>query len=71
MARLPDGWIIFPKVKSRLEIELVPHELVRCKNCKHYFRDDNGHVVVYRCELNHEDMREDFYCADGERRESE
>ena len=46
-------------------------ELVRCKDCRHFFRDDMGNVVVYRCELNHEDMRDDFYCADGERREDD
>ncbi len=46
-------------------------EVVRCKDCKHFFRDDMGNVVVYRCELNHEDMRDDFYCADGEGRDDE
>lgn len=49
----------------------IVQELVRCKDCRHFFRDDMGNVVVYRCELNHEDMRDDFYCADGERRENE
>ena len=48
-------------------------QLVRCKECKHYFRcetrfSDGGGVVTYHCELNHENMRDDFYCADGERR---
>ena len=42
-------------------------EIVRCKDCKHYFKDDNGHVVVERCELNHESMRSDFFCADAEK----
>ena len=46
-------------------------ELVRCKDCRHFFQDDMGNVVVYQCELNHEDMRDDFYCADGERREDD
>lgn len=46
-------------------------EVVRCKDCRHFFRDDMGNVVVYRCELNHEDMRDDFYCADNERRDDE
>ena len=50
--------------------------LVRCKECKHYFRcetrfSNGGGVVRYNCELNHENMRDDFYCADGERRTTE
>lgn len=31
----------------------IVQELVRCKDCRHFFRDDMGNVVVYRCELNH------------------
>lgn len=42
---------------------------VRCKDCKHFFKDDRRYVIVYRCELLHEDMRDYFFCADGERRE--
>jgi len=61
IVELGDG---FPEIKKMTE-------LVRCKDCKHFFRDDNGNVVVYRCELNHENMRDEFFCADGERREDE
>ena len=45
--------------------------IVRCKNCKHYLPDYmntiNGNVVVYRCELDHDYGRDDYFCADGER----
>lgn len=46
--------------------------VVRCKNCRHYFPDYmntiDGNVVVYRCELDHDYGRDDYFCADGERR---
>ena len=61
--------LFYEQLQKESDGELV--EVVRCKDCKHFFRDDMGNVVVYRCELNHEDMRDDFYCADGERREDE
>ena len=45
--------------------------VVRCKDCKHYFPDYmntiGGNVVVYRCELDHDYGRDDYFCADGER----
>lgn len=45
--------------------------VVRCKDCKHYFPDYmntiDGNVVVYRCELDHDYGRDDYFCADGER----
>lgn len=44
-------------------------KVVRCRDCKHYFKNDRGNVVTYECELLHERMRDDFYCADGKRRE--
>lgn len=40
-------------------------EIVRCRDCDHYFKDHDDCVVTYRCELNHERMRDDFFCADG------
>lgn len=44
---------------------------IRCKDCKHYFPDYmntiDGNVVVYRCELDHDYGRDDYFCADGER----
>ena len=41
---------------------------VRCKDCKHFFDDGTDNVAIYKCELLHEKMRDDFFCADGERR---
>lgn len=48
--------------------------VVRCKDCKHFFPDYmntiGGNVVVYRCELDHDYGRDDYFCADGERANS-
>ena len=48
-------------------------EVVRCKDCIHFIGDgvmSNGRViysvVCMRCELKHESVRSDFFCADGE-----
>lgn len=59
------AWMPLPEPYTEKINDIV--EVVRCKDCKHYYKDD-GNVVVYRCELCHEDMRDDFYCSDGERR---
>lgn len=61
----PVAWFPLPEPYTEKINDIV--EVVRCKDCKHYYKDD-GNVVVYRCELCHEDMRDDFYCADGENR---
>ncbi len=49
------------------KIDMV--EVVRCKDCKHRFI--TGENVRYAvCELNHSRlMPDDWYCADGERKE--
>lgn len=60
---------VYNTIHSAPTINAIP--VVRCEQCKHFFSDDNGHVVIERCELCHEDMRPDFYCADGERMEEE
>ena len=39
MAKLPDGWIITPKVENgqgNVNVVLEKTELVKCKNCKYY-----------------------------------
>lgn len=69
MAKLPSGWVFIPHLKKATTITIEQRELVTCRHCKHYFPDDNGHVIVYRCDLNHERMRDDFFCADMERDE--
>lgn len=42
-------------------------ELVRCKDCKHHEDEEPG--MVYCPNIVGGWVREDFYCADGERRE--
>ena len=66
--RLSTGRLVQWQAAMEAATVEVP-ENVRCRECVHFSPDDDGHVVVYRCELNVCDMRDDFYCADGERRE--
>lgn len=83
---IQDGrWICYecgePSVLERLEKleqEVARHmrvtddvEIVRCKDCKHCFVD--GDNVRYNvCDLNHNKVqRDDWFCADGERREND
>ena len=43
-------------------------ELVRCKYCEHWKRDENqgdDYFCAFDCNKSY---REDFFCADGERR---
>lgn len=63
----PFGLVFIPKMKDAVTISVDNKPIVLCQDCKHYFKDDNGHVVVERCELNHESMRSNFFCADGEK----
>lgn len=46
-------------------------EVVRCKDCVHRFKDGEN-IVFNCCELNHNKVQaDDWFCADGERREDE
>ena len=46
-------------------------QVVYCKDCKHHYKEGEQ-VVVNRCELNHNSVQSDeWFCADGERREDE
>ena len=46
-------------------------EIVRCKDCKHNYLD-GIQVRFNRCELNHSKVHaDDWFCADGERKENE
>ena len=49
----------------------VVQELVRCKDCRYRYVD--GENVRYNvCELNHNKVQsDDWFCADGERRNDE
>lgn len=48
-------------------------EIVRCKDCKHGFRlDDTNYIVCSRpFASNRETHTEDWFCADGERKEGQ
>lgn len=64
--------IVREAVQMEPEVDAAP--VVRCKDCKHYFPDCTntigGNVVIYRCELDHDYGRDDYFCADGERANS-
>ena len=46
-------------------------ELVRCKDCRHCFVDGEN-VRFNVCELNHNKIQpDDWFCADGERRDAD
>ena len=45
------------------EIADRPQELVRCKDCRHYTGKDCNYNDIFPA------PREDWYCADGERRQ--
>ena len=57
------------KDADQIEREYPNSVLVRCKDCKHYdanYYDDQG-----TCYLDGWGVHADFFCANGERRESE
>lgn len=41
-------------------------DVVRCKDCEHSLTDDYGRMCI---RLDGVPVRDDFYCADGERRD--
>ena len=63
MAKLPDGWIFIPRTKDAVTIEVEERELVMCRNCKHVL--PNGF-----CHKHSKKVTDEFYCADGEGRET-
>ena len=72
MARLPDGIVAIYKGKDghKNEFEKTYHELIMCKNCKHWDAEDtigDQHFCPKTgcCEP------PNFWCADGERREND
>ena len=47
----------------------IQPEIVRCKDCKYRYVDGDN-VRYNTCELNHNNVQsDDWFCADGERRE--
>lgn len=67
------NWHVYTKMDFCGWIDNAPTvdavEVVRCKDCKHRFKDGEN-VVFNCCELNHNKAQaDDWFCADGERRE--
>lgn len=72
MSRSIHEWIMSGSVSEGVAERLGYVELVRCKDCKHYSTIFNGDVEI--CNKCSNDIRittSDWFCADGERRESE
>lgn len=68
MAKMPDGWIITPRIENGVTVVLETAELVKCKNCKHWQADwtPENHSGHY-CSQIDVFSDADFYCADGEK----
>lgn len=56
----------FGKINVSPTVDAVP--VVRCGECKSHFNWQNGSGVCRKCGINTTD---DFYCADGERKDGE
>ena len=62
--------------RTIVDIEGKPHvytyseqELVHCKDCIHYRYYGQQYETVSECKINHEENPdEDWFCADGEKR---
>ena len=71
MARMPDGWVVTVEADG-LDVRLKEsRELVMCKNCKWWDKDQTTDGVKGFCPNTGCCEQPDFYCADGERRDSE
>ena len=44
-------------------------EIITCKNCNHWNFNENASILCGYCSQFETETGEDFYCADGERRE--
>ena len=80
MAKMPDGWVMIPKYeginqdengKLVQQFSIEDKELVMCKNCKWWDKDHTTDGVKGFCPNTGCCEQPDFYCADGERRDSE
>lgn len=68
MARMPDGYVITVEADGEEWRLKESRELVMCKHCRNYDCDDQF-CTVYGMMLSH--TGGNWFCADGERRDSE
>lgn len=52
-------------MESVVKKELDFTKVVKCRNCKHWIRNEE-YSYLGRCELWNIDFEDDFYCADGD-----
>lgn len=68
---LPDDWMeqIVDRLRNDPESEWV--EIIRCRDCKHYYYADNRipQEQRYTCDLDGDRWTPDSYCSFAERRE--
>lgn len=70
--KLPSGVIyLFSLNRKGTVVNVEERDLIVCRECKHCYVD--GENVRYNvCDLNHNKVQaDDWFCADGERREAE
>lgn len=68
--KLPAGWVIIPRMKDRLTIEVEQREIVTCSDCIHCADDWNGNQPMFTCELGKcgESVLPNDFCSKSERR---
>lgn len=73
MARMPDGWVVTVESdRKSLEVRITgSRELVMCKNCKWWDKDQTTDGAKGFCPNTGCCEQPDFYCADGERRDDD
>ena len=67
-----EAWAMIPKLdKDKTGCVLEMHPIVLCKVCRHYGYKDMTNVDGFcYCLKRHEYPNPDWFCADGERKES-
>lgn len=64
--------ISYPLLVDVLELLKSQPQIVRCKDCKYCGSEIRHGIKFAKCELKHNWMpQEDWFCADGERREGD
>ena len=61
----PRYWDVYSNLYDMISsLSLAQHEIIRCKDCKHWFDIDDGRQKHRMCA----DVSGDWFCADAERR---
>lgn len=59
----------------RFGIEMIPAvdavEVIRCKDCAYYTASPFGHRIIGWCKIDGKHRGQNFYCANGDRKDTE